>query len=725
MRILANQPHPWIYVAIMAGAAVLVFRLYRRVPPSLGRGTRFLLVVLRVAALAVLLALLLEPVVVLSRTRFERPVVAVLIDASRSMAIPDGTGGATRGDEAVSLLNEYVLPRVGRDADVVAYAFSSTTDAVETDRGSIKGSPEFDGPATDIGAALAFVARDLRERNLALVVLATDGANNRGASPYGAAMDLDVPIVILGLGSTEPPPDIAIREVLTNRICYAGGSVPIRVTIASAGYADAQAVVELWEGDTLLESSPMGLSGTGEETEITFSVVPRDPGVHQYRVSVPPVPGELTTANNSRVVVTNAFKQKVRALLVGRRPSWDYAFLKRELASDGNVELSAVCAKNGAETSPRERLPGTRKALFEYDLVAFVRPDWHVPAITDGWLSAFVRDRGGGLLLVGLPSPGTTVAPRLADIAPITLGEPAVTSVREARVRLTDDGAAAPVMRVVSDRFENAELWAALPPVWTATTPWWAARPDASVLLEAPGRTEDETTPIIAVRSVGAGRVMAIAAQGLWRWKMAGPDEVDLFDRLAANIVRSLTARGELARVTVSTDRDVYASGETVRLSAQVYREDWKLAHDASVTVSVSKGEGAVPTATRALSRDGDFYRGVVGPLVPGRYEFEARASIGEEVIGTSHGEFTVEQFSLEDSDVRGRPALLRKLAEDTGGLYLSPETIDRLPDSLPLEWKRTVAVAEFELWNSPWLLVMFVGLVSAEWALRRLRGLP
>jgi hypothetical protein len=35
------------------------------------------------------------------------------------------------------------------------------------------------------------------------------------------------------------------------------------------------------------------------------------------------------------------------------------------------------------------------------------------------------------------------------------------------------------------------------------------------------------------------------------------------------------------------------------------------------------------------------------------------------------------------------------------------------------------VASREFELWNSPWLLSAFVGLLSLEWTLRRRKGLP
>jgi len=721
VNVFINQPHGWVFLLLLAAAIASVAWFYRRVPPTVGRGLRFLLAALRSAALVLLFLALVEPVVALTRVIAQRPVVAVLVDGSRSMAIKDGTSGARRGDEALTLANEIVLPRVGRDADVRAFVFSPGVESLDTERGRIPGTLPLDGESTDIGGAFDALARELAGENLGAVILATDGANNRGGSPYESAVALGVPVFVLGVGSTEPRTDIAVREAITNRISYAGEVLPIEVRISSAGYGGSETTVELSEEGALLESVPVRLSGSGEEAEVTFKVIPTTPGIHRYSVSVPAASGELTTANNVRIVATNVFKGKIRALVVAPRPSSEFAFVRREFEADQNVEVTAVALKEGASASRGQTLPASREGLFSFDLVVLVEIDWAAPPIPSDWLVDFVEDRGGGLLLAGLPGRGAS--DDLLSIVPVVLTAGGAAA-REARVALTAAGETDPTTRIVGDRFANAGMWRSLPPVWTATVPRWAAKPDARTLVTAstPG---GEELPVVVLGRAGSGSTMAVLADGLWRWKMAGPDEVDAYDRFLANAARWLTARGELERVVVSSDKDVYAAGEPVRLSAQVYREDFRLAQDATVTVEIARGEGAAPVASVALEPDGDFHRGETGPHEPGRYLITAMAERNGEEAGTAAGEFTVEEFSLEDSEVRRRSSLLTRIAEDTGGTYVSPETADAMPATVHLDWKERLSSREFEIWNSPWLLLGFVGLLSAEWTLRRRKGLP
>jgi len=723
VSIFINQPHGWIFLVLMVVAAASVVWFYRRVPPTIGRSLKILLAVLRAAALALLLLALIEPVLALTRVVSERPVVAILFDTSRSMSITDGTAGARRADEAFTLLNEVVLPRIARESGVEAYAFSLGVEPLTIDGRRLERAPYADGASTDIGGAFAELSKEFKGRNLGAVVLASDGASNRGMSPYDVAMELEVPVFVLGVGSVEPQADIAVREVITNRISYAGEILPIEVRISSAGYGGSETVIELVEDGVLLDSVPVRLSATGEEVELTFKTVPSTPGVHRYTISIPEAPGELTTTNNARVVATTAFKGKIRVLLMASRPSWDFAFLRREFEADQNVDVTAVAITERAPARNDPDSPESREELFGYDLVVLVESDWEAPLVPADWLSAFVRNRGGGLLLVGLP--GSRADEELLTIAPVVPGgRPSL--VRETRPRLTSNGEGEPTTRVVEDRFENVEVWASLPPVWTATDPWWVEMPDARTLVTG-GGAGDAAIPIVVARRAGAGNVVAVLAEGLWRWKLAGPraTDVDVYDRFLSNAARWLTARGELERVVVTSDKDVYAAGETIVFSGQVYREDFRLAGDAAVTVSVAKGEGAAPVESVVLEPGGEFYRGSVGPLEPGRYIFEAGAVRAGEELGDDRGEFTVEPFSLEDSDVRRRPALLAKLAEDSGGGYFLPGTVDDIPADLDLTWARRVSQREFEIWNSPWLLLGFVGLLSVEWTLRRRKGLP
>ncbi|MCK4513080.1 hypothetical protein KAW64_15140, partial [bacterium] len=526
-----------------------------------------------------------------------------------------------------------------------------------------------------------------------------------------------------GVGSPEAGTDIAIEDAVTNRISYAGESVPIEVTVSSAGFEGAETVVELSEGGTTLDSKQINLSGTGEEVRVTFRVTPSTPGVHRYSVSVPPAAGELSTANNSRVVVTTAMKGKIRVLLLAGRPSWDFAFLSRELAADRNVEVESVVRRSGSPISATEGSPpGSRAELFDYDLVVLFEPDWSEPLVSPEWLRAFARDRGGGLLFVGIPR--ERPPDDVAAILPFVFNADLPASFREVRVRLTEEGESAPATRVAEDRFVNVDVWKALPPVRTFTSSPWSARADASVLVEGHG-PEGSAIPIVAGVRTGSGSVMAILADGIWRWKMTDDGDVDVYDRFVTNAARWLTARGELERVVVTPDKDVYQAGEDIGFSAQVYRSDYRLATDALVRVSVASGEGAAPVATIDLEAAGDYYRGSVRNLSPGPYVLRATASLGGEDIGTAAGEFIVERFSLEDSETRRRSALLRRIADETGGGYYTPETLDGFPEDVPMAWTERTTRSEFELWNSPWLLLGFVGLMSAEWALRRKQGLP
>jgi hypothetical protein len=555
-----------------------------------------------------------------------------------------------------------------------------------------------------------------------------------------AAAALGVPVFTVGVGSPEPRADVAITEAVTNRVSYVGEGLPVEARLTAHGFGDARTVATLSEDGRTLDSRPVTLSG-GEETVVAFRVVPDAPGAHRYTVSVPTAPGELTDANNSRIVVTNTLRAKIRVLIAGARPSSDYAFLRRELSRDRNAEVTAAApagpagtaaggaqgaqgAAGGAPTAGRDAdaLPRSRDELLAYDLVVLVEPDWARPVVRADWLASFVRERGGGLLALGLPESSGTPSAEFLSVLPLA-GRPRESEPVELRVALTEAGEAAPTMRVVSDRHANAALWQALPPVWAVPSAPWTVRPDATVLAET--LTPDGShAPLVAAARDGAGRSMAVAADGVWRWKMAGPDDADAYGRFVASAVRLLTARGDVAPLSVSTERDVVAAGEPVQFTAQVMTDELRPATDATVTVSVATGPGAAPLASFQLDPSGDSYRGESQALPPGAYQYEAEAVRGGETVGRASGQFVVEPFSLEDSETRRRPSLLMEIAEATGGAYHSQETLDAFPEGARLEAVRTERVREFEVWNSPWLLVGFLGCLSAEWTVRRMKGL-
>jgi hypothetical protein len=74
--------------------------------------------------------------------------------------------------------------------------------------------------------------------------------------------------------------------------------------------------------------------------------------------------------------------------------------------------------------------------------------------------------------------------------------------------------------------------------------------------------------------------------------------------------------------------------------------------------------------------------------------------------------------------DAAMRAPLLKRIAEETGGRFFTPANATALPEAVSYTGRGVTVVEERELWDMPALLLVLIGLVSAEWGFRRTRGL-
>ena len=74
--------------------------------------------------------------------------------------------------------------------------------------------------------------------------------------------------------------------------------------------------------------------------------------------------------------------------------------------------------------------------------------------------------------------------------------------------------------------------------------------------------------------------------------------------------------------------------------------------------------------------------------------------------------------------DAAMRAALLKRIAEETGGRFFTPANAASLPEAVSYTGRGVTVVEERELWDMPALLIALIGLVCAEWGYRRARGL-
>ena len=86
--------------------------------------------------------------------------------------------------------------------------------------------------------------------------------------------------------------------------------------------------------------------------------------------------------------------------------------------------------------------------------------------------------------------------------------------------------------------------------------------------------------------------------------------------------------------------------------------------------------------------------------------------------------DFNVTEPRFEFGETAMNEALLKDLANVTGGQFFREEDLHKLPDAISAKTERVRSPMEVELWASPLYFILMLLVVSAEWVLRKLSHL-
>ena len=321
---------------LLAGVCSIILSLfvYRSTLPPVSPVKRYILISLRSCGLFLLFLLLGEPLISLVTHSVDKPIIAVLVDNSQSMAITDRNGG--RDKTLKSILHSDVWRQI---SDKARLTYSIFDTKVKSFAAITDDSLTFKGEATDIAEALKSIKQTYTSSNLQAVTLITDGNSTIGMNPLYEAGELGVPIFTVGVGDTIEQKDLLIRKALTNEITYAGAKVPVNITIHSAGFGGEHVQVSIRDGATILDSKSLTLDNGTRDYLVPLSFVAEKEGMQKFTAEVSNLPGELTTKNNQMNFFVKVLKSKMRIALIAGSPSQDAAFIRRALLSDKNYEI--------------------------------------------------------------------------------------------------------------------------------------------------------------------------------------------------------------------------------------------------------------------------------------------------------------------------------------------------------------------------------------------------
>lgn len=586
--------------------------------------------------------------------------------------------------------------------------------------------------ASRLGSALRDAVKGRGDAPLSGVVLISDGNQNAGMTlgQFGEWVEgRNIPLVALGIGETEPREDLVVERVIAPETAFVDDRLSMRVRVSRVGFTDQPLALKVMHGEEEVHRQTIE-PGEVDRLWVDVGFVETEKGERDYLVELEPQEEEWLERNNSRSVQVNVLDDPIRILLVDAWPRWETRYLDMMLHRDPRVECQTIfygSSESGTLRTGEDQYPQDREELFGFEVVVLgdVNPDQFSRGQLED-LHAFVEERGGTLIWVAGSRymPTAYTATPLWDLAPFRLdpeiGDAEKDGTDAFRVTLTETGKHDP-MAVISNSDETSRrLWSELPAL-----PWVRTGITALPLADRTAETVEGQTPVLIKSYRGLGKLVYIGSDSFWRWRDRA--RWTYHQRLWGQIILwSALGRtsGSDRYVKLMTDRLRYGNGEEVTVRARLLDEEGRPITEADAFVNVfdERLELVRKLHLRELAGGGGSYEASLTGLPEGAYTakpevFELRGLSVQAEIGFRIGELPTSEYV--------------RLAYDEGALTDATEHVARVwnPEEalevLEPAAEERIRREDLEIWNHPLYLLLAVGLLSAEWGLRRRNRYP
>lgn len=731
--LLGSWPKWVLFGAMLAVAAALgavMWRKSRALQKQVWTIRALVLWALQSALLVLLLLLLWEPAISVTSLKPQENIVAVVVDDSRSMSLRDG-GSRTRGQQASNLLENGLINDLRKHFQVRLYRLGAGVERIGTTRELATAQP-----ATQIGKGLRQIADQAATLPVGAVVLLSDGSDNSGGVDASTISELRrrrLPVSTIGFGRTRLVNDVEMDGFDIPDKVLAGSRLQGQVTIRQAGFGARRTRLVITGGGRVLASQEVVLTDMPEQTvNIEFTLVGQ--GVQTVAAELDPLPGEENIRNNrlSRVLSIDAAKRRI--LYVEGEPRWDFKFMRRALDDDPVVQIVSMLRTTQNKmyrqgiANPHELedgFPSKAEDLFDFQAIVLgsIEAAFFTPAQQEA-IKDFVDRRGGGLLFLGgrwaLADGGYSIEP-FAELLPVKLPQRKNTFQRTmVPAELTDAGKKSLICRIEDDATKSNDHWEVLPYLANYQD---AGSPKPGAVILARMDVSGNRLPLLVSQNYGRGRTAVLATGGVWRWRMQQPVGDNSEETFWRQLLR-WEAGATPSRVVASTPEPNLNDDGKTEIRAEVRDTNYYPVSNADVHANIVNPDGS---STQIALRPEPLQQGIYSvewdATQTGAYGAEIVAAQGSKELGRDILTFQRQNGAAENFHAERNEELLKKLAEDTGGSFYTPETASRLSDQIAYSEAGITTRELKDLWDMPIVFLAILALRSTEWLLRRRWG--
>lgn len=737
----------WPLVLLCCAAVIGVVALgYPRRIRHLSVARQRLLLMTRILLAALLLVLMLRPSLLLTSQSVEKSVIYVLGDRSRSMQTPDASGSTTRLAAQQKLLGEVdnLLEQFDDTVEIRRRSFSDSLEPWDSD------NTQSDGESTSFAATLEELLRESKPDNVVAVILSSDGRQaawgdaDRSPVPYARQLgERQSPVYGVVHGSSNLATaglDVALSELDITPDVFVRNVVPLKIRVRANGAASRPVRVRV-----LLEEAPTGNGRSGEMLPVAvdqqgrevyeficdgdsvdrlldLQIVPQNPGEYKVAVEAEPLKDEVRVTNNRVETIIRVRKGGIRVAYFDR-PRAERRWLM-SITVSSRVQLDRMAVYSGP-LADRNRFDDRWFRPGQYD--AFIIGDVSAEAFGKERLEAIRRccELGAGLMMTGGVEnfgSGGYQDHSIARLFPVDVAGTTEQLTGPVKMVPTETGLRHSVMQIASAS-RNSERWKDLPPLEGATV----LKPLEVSLAQVLATTENGS-PLLVGHNAGRSRVMAFGGDTTWQWYVQRDWGAEAFQRFWRQTIFWLTKHEQDSDgpVWVSAEPRDLVPGQRVDLSFGARDRQGVQLAEAEFSLTVTRPDGT--KAAIPLSQDGGLGTARFAEAdEPGDYFVRVEATHNGQPHGWATTRFLVNARDPELDNPSADPEMMKELAYNSGGDFLTPELLlERLEkwvdDGLP--GHQMTRGQRLNLWDNWYFLLLFVGVMTVEWALRKKSGL-
>lgn len=691
MQRLIFQYSPFYFLLCLALGVGYAFLLYSSRYTWSKSLNRFLFA-LRAGLVTALMLLLLGPVLKQTENIFEKPSLVFLVDDSRSVK--------------ETLDTAKLLSILRRASDELK---KQNREVEWSGLGSISDSIYFGGATSDLASSLRQTTGRYEGRNLAGIVLISDGIYNNGISPL--YLPLRIPVYTIGIGDTTERADVVLKNVAYNRIVYQGNKYPLRAEVGISGLSNHEIVLSVLQQGKVLQQQRKN-SGTKTLMDFDFQLDAGTQGIQRLEIrvesrSLSGVARETNLRNNRASAFVEVVEGKKKILLIAPSPHPDIKALRSVVEKNSNYEI--IVHIPGVKEADREFLQPGKVDL----LIAHQSPDQE--GRTTSLLSSFLKAKSSTLVVMGqktllrmLPSVGVPVNFDLS------------TQRDEVQPVLNPDYRD---LGFSDDLNTNITRY---PPILVPFGKFSFPATAKTILKQRIGSVITERPLLYTVEEDGQ-KIGVLTGEGIWRWRLNEFQETEKtvsFDELFSKLLQYLSTQDDRRKFRCFPLQLEFTSDAPVVMESQVYNDLFEPVYGNTIDLELRDEQGKF-TTYRYVTGPGNSSRYRIGGLKEGIYRYKAATDVKgkrEEL----RGEFLVTEHNQESQNLTADFGLLRKLAESTDGKFYKLSDIDQLTAALSSEEAKSVIHSEeifHPLINLKIVFFLLLALISLEWFFRKYFG--